>query len=146
MIEMGKISMAMIKRIRDKYETILKRDSLFESEDAKILILREQIDFGKKASDKISSFLEEQGYKSGIVTCSGPNWNGTFNIEVTISADSETIPLVEGLEIAKRARCEKYRKKYRELEEWEISCIKAGEILPFDLPDVPPVEPGIRCD
>jgi len=59
----------------------------------------------------------------------------------------QTEALLQALE-AKQIECEKFRHKYRELQVWKTNCIKAGEILPFDVPDVPQeviYANGIRC-
>ncbi len=34
-----------------------------------------------------------------------------------------------------------YRAKYAELDKWRIESIKAGQVLPIDIPEIPKQEP-----
>ena len=106
--------------------------------------LKRQNQLAKAVRDAIETIPELRGINVGSTVKT--NYNGYTIIELSLKLDEIDDPELKDALKKKREHCEMFRDKYAEIDEWRINCIKSGEVLPIDIPEIPKQEPSYRCE
>lgn len=146
-----KLTMSKLKVLKENYYNTLKNAMDNENRSIKKDIQKIEYDEQLKVKQCIMKGLKESGFDLENVTdidVSSTHWGSdkkyydiaSITVKCYIPNCKEAIPVID-----KKAKkiCEKWKKKFQELKDWEIKCIQNGVIYDFELPEV---ENDIRCD
>ena len=142
------ISAKLLDQLENQYRRQIKYRAEETSRDHETIIrdinLKRQNQLAKAVRDAIETIPELRGINVGSTIKT--NYNGYTIIELSLKLDEIDDPELKDALKKKREHCEMFRDKYAEIDEWRINCIKSGEVLPIDIPEIPKQEPSYRCE
>jgi len=141
------ISAKLLDQLESEYRKQIKYRAESTAKDHENVIAeinsKRQNQIAKAVRDAIESIPEFHGIN--VSTKVSTNYGGMTSIELQLKLDEINDPNLKAALQKKREHCEMFRDKYAELDEWRINCIKAGEVLPIDIPEIPKQEPKYSC-
>lgn len=142
-----RLTMSRFHSLKDTYKSVLNRH--LEIANSELEKEKDEIadKFVLDIKLKVIETMKNYGYPVVVNVYTKTNWKWNQPKETVINItfnDAPKIPELDKFEKKRIANCEKFQKKFRELDEWELKCIKDGEITDFKLPDVP--KPQYKCD
>lgn len=142
------ISAKLLDQLENQYRRQIRYRAEETSRDHETIIgninLNRQNQLAKAVRDAIETIPELRGINVGSTIKT--NYNGYTIIELSLKLDEIDDPELKDALKKKREHCEMFRDKYAEIDEWRINCIKSGEVLPIDIPEIPKQEPSYRCE
>lgn len=142
------ISAKLLDQLENQYRRQIRYRAEETSRDHETIIgninLKRQNQLAKAVRDAIETIPELRGINVGSTIKT--NYNGYTIIELSLKLDEIDDPELKDALKKKREHCEMFRDKYAEIDEWRINCIKSGEVLPIDIPEIPKQEPSYRCE
>lgn len=142
------ISAKLLDQLENQYRRQIRYRAEETSRDHETIIgninLKRQNQLAKAVRDAIETIPELRGINVGSTVKT--NYNGYTIIELSLKLDEIDDPELKDALKKKREHCEMFRDKYAEIDEWRINCIKSGEVLPIDIPEIPKQEPSYRCE
>ena len=141
-----KLTISRLNALKSSYKDTIKHSLDIDNAD----IEKERSELENKYTHDIKlaiiESMKDRGFNVVVSVNVDSSWRYATpkSTTVTISFDeTPNIPELKKLETKKKKICEKYQKIYRDLNNWELNCIKIGEINDFKLPDVP--NPKFNC-
>lgn len=137
------LSAKLLDQLQNEYKRHIKYRADETSKDHEDIISainsKRQNQISKAVRDAIESIPEFKGI--AVNTKTSTNYDGRVNIEISFKINEIKDPELEAALKKKREHCEMFREKYAELDRWRIESIKAGQVLPIDIPEIPKQEP-----
>ena len=142
------LSAKLLDQLETEYKRHIKYRAEATSKDHEDIIrdinLKRQNQLAKVVRDAIETIPELHGIN--ISNKVSTSYNGYTTIELSLKLEDIPDPELMAALKKKKEHCELYRSKYAELDEWRINCIKSGEVLPIDIPEIPRQEkPTYSC-
>lgn len=133
------LSAKLLDQLEHEYKKQIKYRAEATANDHENIIrdinLKRQNQLAKAVRDAIESIPELNGVNVSSKVSS--SYNGYTTIELSLRLEEIADPELKAALQKKKEHCELYREKYAELDEWRINCIKAGEVLPIEVPEIP---------
>ncbi len=141
---MARVSYRAIQTIKDRYRDIIRRASY--EEDKKLELEKSHLitEEHHKLSIAVRKAIEKLGFDVVEIDLDHSSHSRSLSVRTKVNYPKSVTDIEEQIRPARTKKCEHYKKLYRELDTWELECISKGEVLPFDVPDVP--EDEIRCE
>jgi hypothetical protein len=141
------LSAKLLDQLEAEYRKCIKYRAAETSQDHERVInainSKRRNDFAVAVKNAIESMPDLKGL--AVASSITIDYRGYTEIKLSCKLDDLHDPELEKALKQKKKHCELYRGKYAELDEWRINCIKSGEVLPIDIPEIPKQESPYSC-